>query len=108
MHGGTAAAPPQMAIANGEGGTAWSPPPRITAINHADPRSTLLHLVQRQIQLQHVHARFTKHAELAASRITIDQRLHVVGGELTRFGDAFDLVRGGGRADLRIETAARG
>src|SRR5258708_24666001 len=61
---------------NGEGGTAWTPPSRTIAIIDAyrrQRRSTVFHLVQCQIQLQHVHARFTENAELAAARITIDQ-----------------------------------
>lgn len=34
--------------------------------------SPALHLVEREVQLQHVHARLTENAELTATRITVD------------------------------------
>src|SRR3954467_11263466 len=70
-------------------------------------RSAALHLIQRKIQLQYVHAPLAEHAQLPPARITVDQRLYFVRRKSARFRDASDLIRGSRRADLRIESASR-
>src|ERR1700754_4396875 len=69
--------------------------------------SAVLHRVEREIQFEHVYARFTENAELAARLITVDEHLHVGRLQIACYCDTRDLISGRGKRDLRVQTSAR-
>src|SRR5262245_56098128 len=65
-------------------------------------------LVQRKIELQHVHARLAENAERAAERMLRNERAHLFDRNTTRFRDANGLKIGVARTDVRIQTGSGG
>ena len=68
--------------------------------------AALLQCIERQIDRQHVHPRFTKHAELTPFGMLRDKSLYDGRGDFSGASHSADLVRRGRRADMRIEAAS--
>src|SRR5262245_48511957 len=60
--------------------------------------------IEREVQLQHVDARLAEDRPLPPFGVSTDEVADAVLGQSTDARDARDLVRGGGRADVRIES----
>ncbi len=70
-------------------------------------RGPLSHVIEREVQLQHVDARLSEDPELTVSRVRVHERPHPALVEPARPCDAADLVGGRGGRDVRIEAARR-
>ena len=68
-------------------------------------RHRSLRTVQRQVELQHVHAGFAQQAKQPALSVLVDQRAHLRLAQAAGLGDARALVVGRRRADVRVEAA---
>src|SRR5689334_12366879 len=79
----------------------------LTPVRSKSP-SLLRQIVQGQIQLHDIDARLAKNAECAMVAIRGDKSSHFVVGNVARPCDSRDLILGGSRADLRVESACRG
>ena len=64
------------------------------------------HRVEREIQLEHVHACAAEEAERRRFGVLADQLADAFDGDAARRGDSLRLELGGGRRDVRIETGA--
>ena len=56
--------------------------------------------------MQHVDRGLAKKTELASSGMAGDEFADLYRVQVSRPGDAVDLVFGGGRADMRVQSAA--
>src|SRR5262249_25124297 len=63
-------------------------------------------VVERQVERQDVDGGLAEKAKLAFLRVLLHQLAHFRLGEAAHLRDASDLVLGGGRRDMRIETRA--
>src|ERR1700737_547147 len=63
--------------------------------------------VEVQVELEHVDVWFTKDAQKGLLRVPCNDRLYCISRPPASHRDARDLVRGGRRADVRIETGRR-
>ncbi len=67
-------------------------PPRFTRRWHR-----VLQIVQREVELEDVHSRFTQHTKIATFRVAIDQRANLIFAHATLAGNPRHLVLGGSR-----------
>ena len=66
-----------------------------------------LKCIQGEVELQDVDPRLAQEPELAAFGMLLDETANGVFGKATCLGHASDLIERGGRADMRVEAAAR-
>src|SRR5260370_10055149 len=88
----------------------------LAGLAHLDRRRSLFRLgrtlrwillIQRQVQLQNIHARLTEESELAAFGVLRDQLQKLVFSNASGPGDAGNLKLGSRRSDMRIKAGAR-
>ena len=61
-------------------------------------------LVERKVELEHVHAGLAEEAEPAAVGVVVDQLLHALDGQPALLGDARGLQVGVRRGDVRVDA----
>ena len=77
-------------------------------VNHAQPEPSTARLVERQVQLEHVHARLAEEAEQCGPRCARRPASRTcVFGQAARVGDARHLEQRVGGRDVRVEAAGR-
>ena len=75
-------------------------------IKLAGDQLNLLQIVQREVQLQHIHAGFAQEAELPPFGVRLDKGADFRVIQSPGFRDPMHLIVGGGGADVGIEAAS--
>jgi hypothetical protein len=65
-------------------------------------------LIESEVELQNVDAWLAEHPKSASSGVLLDEVCDDWFRHITRLSDAGNLELGGGRGDVRVETAPRG
>ena len=63
-------------------------------------------IVQGEVQLQHIHARFPQDSKLAGLKMLLDQSPQLVLGEIPLSGDARHLKIGSGGGDVGVKAGS--
>src|SRR6266567_1153990 len=65
------------------------------------------HLIEREVELEHVDGLLAEHAEVPAGGVAVDQLAHTRNGEGALGRDALGLEPGVGNRDVRVEAGRR-